>query len=116
MDQVTIYHNPRCSKSRQALTLLQENGIEPHIVLYLETPPSAAELGGLLKMLDIRAEDLLRKGEGDFKEHIAPLGPMPEDELIALMIRYPKVIERPIICKGGRAVIGRPPKNTLTLL
>ena len=115
MDRVTIYHNPRCSKSRQALALLQENGIEPRIVLYLETPPDRAELAELLTRLGLRAEDILRKGEAEYKDHIAPLGPITEDELISLMVRYPKVIERPIISRGDRAVIGRPPEKALTL-
>jgi len=116
MDHVTIYHNPRCSKSRQALAILRENGVEPRIISYIETPPSADDLRNVLKKLGIHAEDLLRKGEAEYKDHIAPLGAISEDSLILLMIRHPKVIERPIICKGNKAVIGRPPENVLSLL
>ncbi|XDZ66320.1 arsenate reductase (glutaredoxin) [Alphaproteobacteria bacterium LSUCC0684] len=116
MDHLTIYHNPRCSKSRKALALLQENGVEPRIILYMETPPSADDFREVLRKLAMRAEDLLRKGETEYKDHIAPLGAISEDRLISLMIRHPKVIERPIICKGDKAVIGRPPENVLTLL
>lgn len=110
----SIYHNPRCSKSRQALALLEEHDINPHIILYLETPPSSQELKDILAKLNISADQLLRKNEADYKAHIK--GVTDEDELISLMLAYPKVIERPIIIKGDKAVIGRPPEAVLTLL
>lgn len=110
----SIYHNPRCSKSRQALSLLEEKGISPEVVLYLEKTPSKDELKEILKKLGISADQLLRKNEADYKAHIK--GVSDEDELIELMLAYPKVIERPIIIKGDRAVIGRPPEALLDLL
>lgn len=116
MDQVTIYHNPRCSKSRQALAILSETGIDPKIVLYLETPPSETELRLVLSKLGLKPEDILRKGEDEYKARIAPLGAISDDRLISLMTKYPKVIERPIICKGDKAVIGRPPELALSVL
>ena len=110
----SIYHNPRCSKSRQALSLLKEKGISPEVILYLEKTPSKDELKEILKKLAISADQLLRKNEADYKAHIK--GVTDEDELIELMLAYPKVIERPIIIKGDRAVIGRPPEALLDLL
>ena len=110
----SIYHNPRCSKSRQALSLLEEKGISPEIILYLEQTPSKDELKEILQKLGISADQLLRKNEADYKAHIK--GVTDEDELIELMLAYPKVIERPIIIKGDRAVIGRPPEALLDLL
>ena len=116
MSKVTLYHNPRCSKSRQALALLQEKGIEPSLVLYLETPPDAATLGTLLKQLGMtRAHDLLRSKEPEYAE--AGLTPQSSDsEVIAAMVRFPKLIERPLAIRGKRAVLGRPPENVLQLL
>ncbi|MBD2858671.1 arsenate reductase (glutaredoxin) [Spongiibacter sp. KMU-158] len=116
MSDFTIYHNPRCSKSRQTLALLNENGIEPEIVLYLETPPSAAELSTLLTKLNIEPRALLRKGEDAFKEKgLADTG-LTDQQLIAAMLDEPKLIERPIVVCGNRAVLGRPPENVLELL
>ncbi|WOX06289.1 arsenate reductase (glutaredoxin) [Microbulbifer pacificus] len=112
----TIYHNPRCSKSRQTLQLLQENQIEPDVVLYLETPPDAATLKSLLKKLGISARDLLRKGEDAYKELNLGDASLEEDALIAAMVAHPKLIERPIVVKGETAVLGRPPENVLELL
>ena len=110
----SIYHNPRCSKSRQALSLLEEKGISPEVILYLEKTPSKEELKEILQKLGISADKLLRKNEADYKAHIK--GVIDEDKLIELMRAYPKVIERPIIIKGDRAVIGRPPEALLDLL
>ena len=110
----SIYHNPRCSKSRQALSLLEEKGISPKVILYLEQSPSKDELKEMLQKLGISADQLLRKNEADYKAHIK--GVTDEDKLLELMIAYPKVIERPIIIKGDRAVIGRPPEALLDLL
>ena len=110
----SIYHNPRCSKSRQALSLLEEKGISPEVIRYLEKTPTKEELKEILLKLGMSADQLLRKNEADYKAHIK--GVSDEDELIELMLAYPKVIERPIIIKGDRAVIGRPPEALLDLL
>ncbi|WP_295800322.1 arsenate reductase (glutaredoxin) [uncultured Microbulbifer sp.] len=112
----TIYHNPRCSKSRQTLQLLQENQIEPEVVLYLETPPDSATLKALLQKLGISARDLLRKGEDEFKALDLKDPSLSEDQLIDAMHAHPRLIERPIVVKGDRAVLGRPPENVLELL
>ena len=115
-DNFIIYHNPRCSKSRQTLTLLEENGIHPKIVLYLETPPDKKELSGLLKNLGISARELLRKNEDAYKELGLADTSLSESKLIDAMIKEPKLIERPIVIKGKLAVLGRPPENVLELL
>ncbi|HEX6591369.1 MAG TPA: arsenate reductase (glutaredoxin) [Moraxellaceae bacterium] len=113
---VTLYHNPRCSKSREALALLQARGVEPRIVRYLDTPPDAAALRQLLRQLGLPARELLRRKE---EEYLA-LGlddPQLDDEaLIAAMVAHPKLIERPIAIQGRRAIIGRPPEKILELL
>jgi len=115
MSAVTIYHNPRCSKSRNTLALLEENGVSPKVVLYLETPPDAAELKGLLQKLGMKASELVRRGEDDYKT--AGLDKNSSDrEVLAAMVKYPKLIERPIVVKGGKAVLGRPPENVLALI
>lgn len=113
---VTIYHNPRCSKSRQTLQLIQKHGIEPEIVEYLECPPSASELDGLLKMLGLEPRELLRKGEPDYKSAGLDDMSLSRRELIKRMVAHPRLIERPIVVAGGRAVLGRPPENVLKLL
>ena len=116
MSDYTIYHNPRCSKSRQTLQLLVERGIEPKTVLYLETPPSATELKQLIAKLGISPRQLLRKGEDAYKAlGLADVG-KSDAELIAAMVTEPKLIERPIVVKAKRAVLGRPPENVLALL
>ena len=115
MSAVTIYHNPRCSKSRNTLALLEENGISPDVVLYLEQPPGVEDLKKLLKKLGISAGELVRRGEADYKA--AGLGKdSSEADVLAAMARYPKLIERPIVVKGNKAVLGRPPENVLALL
>lgn len=113
---VTIYHNPRCSKSRQTLAILEESGITPEIVTYLENPPDAATLKTILKKLGISARDLLRKGEDAYKEHDLGRESLSDDELIDYMTRFPKLIERPIVIKGDKAVLGRPPENVRELI
>ncbi|QKX18801.1 arsenate reductase (glutaredoxin) [Microbulbifer sp. YPW1] len=112
----TIYHNPRCSKSRQTLQLLQDNNIEPEVVLYLETPPDAAALKSLLGKLGIGARDLLRKGEDAYKALNLKDTALADDALIEAMVAHPKLIERPIVVKGDKAVLGRPPENVLELI
>lgn len=116
MSNISIYHNPRCSKSRQTLQLLEEKGISPEIVLYLETQPDAAEIKSLLKKLGISARELLRKGEDDYKANKLSDTSLSDDQLIAAMAQYPKLIERPIVVKGSKAVLGRPPENVLDLI
>ena len=113
---VTIYHNPRCSKSRQTLELLRENGIEPEIIEYLKTPPSASELDGVLKKLGLEPRDLMRRKENAYKA--AGLGDpaLNRAALIAAMTEHPVLIERPIVVKGDKAVLGRPPENALELI
>ena len=110
-----IYHNPRCSKSRQTLNLLKEQGIEPEIVLYLNTPPSKAELQTLLQQLNIKPSQLLRKREKIYKEQFKGKD-ISEEEWVEIMIAHPKLIERPIVVKDGKAVLGRPPENVLEFI
>ncbi|MDO8342172.1 MAG: arsenate reductase (glutaredoxin) [Cellvibrio sp.] len=113
---VTLYHNPRCSKSREALNLLREQGHEPEIVLYLDTPPNAKTLKALLGKLGIGARDLLRKGEDAYKELNLADEKLSEAALIKAMVENPKLIERPIAVNGDKAVIGRPPENVLQII
>ncbi len=112
---ITIYHNPRCSKSRASLALLRERGNEPEIIEYLKTPPAEAELERILTLLGMEPQALMRTGEIEYKEHVQGRE-LSRADAIALMTRYPKLIERPIVVSGDRAVIGRPPENVLTLL
>ncbi|WP_349973684.1 arsenate reductase (glutaredoxin) [Pseudomonas caspiana] len=114
MTDLTLYHNPRCSKSRGALELLQARGLSPSIVLYLETPPDAGQLRDVLSKLGISARQLLRTGEDDYKT--LNLADLSDDALIDAMVAHPKLIERPILVAGDKAVIGRPPENVLELL
>jgi arsenate reductase len=116
MSEYTIYHNPRCSKSRQTLALLEEAGIEPEIVLYLENPPAVADLEQLLARLGLSARELLRKGEDAYRALDLGRADLPDAELIAAMIEHPRLIERPVVVKGERAVLGRPPENVRSLL
>jgi arsenate reductase (glutaredoxin) len=113
---VTIYHNPRCSKSRQTLALLEERGIGPRVVYYLKTPPSAAELKTILKKLGLRPRDLMRRGEPLYAELGLKDRDLDDDALIALMVANPILIERPIVVSGGKAAIGRPPESVLEIL
>ena len=115
MAKLTIYHNPRCSKSRETLALLEGRGLAPRIVKYLETPPTAAELADLVKMLGIRPEALVRKGEDVYKAKYAGRT-LSDAEWIAAMVEHPALIERPIVVAGNRAVIGRPPERVSAIL
>lgn len=110
-----IYHNPRCRKSRETLAIIHFADIDPEIVEYLKTPPDAAELRDLLKMLGIPAADLVRKGERIYKELYQGKN-LSEDEWIQAMAEHPKLIERPIVVSKGRAVLGRPPENVEQLI
>ncbi|QFU74901.1 arsenate reductase (glutaredoxin) [Halioglobus maricola] len=115
MSQFTLYHNPRCSKSRSTLALLQEHGIEPEIVLYLETCPGEGEIRELLGKLGITAAQLVRRGEDAYRGN--GLGKdSSDDDIVAAMAGHPKLIERPIVVRGDRAVLGRPPENVLDLI
>ncbi|MCP1649367.1 arsenate reductase (glutaredoxin) [Pseudomonas nitroreducens] len=116
MSQTSLFHNPRCSKSRGALELLEERGIQPDIVRYLETPPSAAELKALLGKLGIGARQLLRTGEDEYKELELANPALSDEQLIQAMASHPKLIERPILIVGDKAVIGRPPEKVLEIL
>ncbi len=115
MSEVTIYHNPRCSKSRQTLELLKEKSIEPEVVEYLKTPPNAAELKDILSKLGLSPDELMRKKEAIYKE-LGLAGVSDENELITAMVNNPKLIERPIVIKGDKAAIGRPPESVLDIL
>jgi len=116
MKDLTIYHNPRCSKSRQTLSLLNERGIDPEIVLYLEDTPSHEKIKNLLSKLGISARELLRKGEEAYKENKLSNPDLTDNQIIQVMVDNPKLIERPIVTKGDKAVIGRPPENVLGLI
>ena len=113
---VKIYHNPRCSKSRQTLQLLKDNAVEPNIVEYLKTPPSKKELKEILKMLNLEPRDLMRKKEKEYKEAGMDNTNLSREELIQGMIDHPKLIERPIVIKDGKAIIGRPPELVLDII
>lgn len=115
MENIQIWHNPRCSKSRNALNLLEEKGINPQIVKYLEDTPTKDELKNVLKMLNISAKELLRTGEDIYKE-LNLKAQNDEEKIIDAMIENPKLIERPIIIKNGKAVIARPIENLEELL
>ena len=115
MSKLTIMHNPRCSKSREALKILEENGINAEIVKYLETPPTKDEIKELLKMLGINARDLMRTKEEIYKE-LNLKDVEDEEKLIEAMAEHPKLIERPIVIKDGKAVIGRPPSKIIDFL
>ena len=113
MTRVTIYHNPRCTKSRQTLALLCEHGVEPEIIEYLKTPPDEQTLARIVQMLGIEPVQLIRK-----KEYQALGLPDTDDprELIARMAAHPEIIERPIVVKGAKARLGRPPQKVLEIL
>ena len=116
MSNITIYHNPRCSKSRQTLKILQDNNITPEIILYLENPPSKADLKSLLTKLGIGARDLLRSSEEAYKVNGLADKSLTDEQLISAMLKEPKLIERPIVVAGEKAILGRSPENVLTLL
>ncbi|MDT3714933.1 arsenate reductase (glutaredoxin) [Pseudomonas soli] len=116
MTDLTLYHNPRCSKSRGALELLEARGLAPTIVRYLETPPDAATLEQLLAKLGIGARQLLRAGEDEYKALELANPALSDAQLIKAMVEHPKLIERPILVAGNKAVIGRPPEKVLEIL
>ena len=115
MKTLKIYHNPRCSKSRQTLQILEEKGADIEIIEYLKDVPTKKELKKVLKLLGLNASDILRKGEAIYKENFKGKE-FSNDEWIDIMLENPKLIERPIVFDGKKAVIGRPPENVLELL
>jgi len=116
MSDVIIWHNPRCSKSRQTLQLLRDRGIEPTIVEYLKTPPTEAELTHALAMLGMEPRSLMRKKEAPYRELGLDGEGVTEAELVAAMASHPILIERPVVFVDKRAALGRPPENVLTLV
>jgi arsenate reductase len=110
-----IYHNPRCSKSRQTLSILEENGIKPDIILYLQDAPTRAALSAVLEKLGMQPSQIIRKGEQIYKENFKGKK-LTEAEWLDALVKYPKLIERPIVIKGDKAVLGRPPENVLDLI
>ena len=113
---VTIYHNPRCSKSRQTLALLIDNGIKPKIVEYLNRPPTQKELSRILRLLNLAPRDLMRKKESEYKSMGLDNLNLDESSLIAAMISHPILMERPIVTTENNAAIGRPPENVLSII
>lgn len=113
---VTIYHNPRCSKSRQTLQLLIDNGLEPKIIEYLKNPPGKKELENILKMLGMEPRGLMRKQENEYKTAKLDNPRLSRQDLIAAMVKHPVLIERPIVIANNKAVIGRPPENVLEII
>ena len=113
---VKIYHNPRCSKSRQTLAILQENGIEPEVIEYLQHPPSKTQLKKILALLNMEPRDLIRKKEPEYKQNHLDDPALSKEKLLDAMIQHPKLIERPIVVSGDKAALGRPPEKVLEIL
>ena len=114
--QTVIYHNPRCSKSRQTLQLLEEQGVQPEIVEYLKTPPERAELERILKLLGMSPRQLMRRQEAEYRTSGADNPELSDAQLIDIMLEHPKLIERPIVVTPTAAAIGRPPENVLEIV
>jgi arsenate reductase len=114
--EITLYHNPRCSKSRQALELLKQNGVDANIVEYLQTPPTHQQLDSILRGLAVSPRELIRKGQAEYKELNLGNEELSRDQLIDAMIKNPILIERPILVAGDEIAIGRPPENILSIL
>lgn len=114
--KITLYHNPRCGKSRAALALLKERGVEPEIVEYLKTPPSASELKRILALLGLKPRELMRRKEAAYAGNGLADATLSDDALIAAMVAHPILIERPIAVAGGKAALGRPPERVLEAL
>jgi arsenate reductase len=115
MKTFTVYHNPKCTKSRQTLGLLEESGAEPKVIEYLKNPPTAAELKGILAKLGMKPEQLVRQCEEVYKEKFAGKT-LTDAQWIEALVKHPILIERPIVVSGDRAVIGRPPENVKALM
>ncbi len=116
MDDVVIYHNPKCSKSRETLALLRRQGIEPKVILYLETPPNADELDRILRLLEMEPKALMRRKEEAYQALRIDEKPWRREDLISFMVKHPILIERPIVIKRDRARLGRPPEEVLDIL
>ena len=116
MAKISIYHNPRCSKSRQTLALLEEHNIQPEIVYYLENIPTKKKLQELLQQLGLKPRDILRKSEEAYKLKKLANPALSDEQLLKAMLDEPRLIERPIVVKGNKAVLGRPPENVKTFL
>ena len=116
MSKPVMYHNPRCSKSRQALELLRARGIEPEIIEYLKTPPDAQELQRILNMLGLEPRQLMRTNESEYKENKLADTHLSRDELIQAMVEHPRLLQRPIVLSNGKAVLGRPPEQVLEIV
>jgi arsenate reductase len=115
MSKVCIYHNPRCSKSRQALALLEQQGDELEVVQYIDTPLDSASLSALLQQLGMTARELIRKGEDTYKELKLDNPELSEAQLVQAMVDYPRLMERPIVVREGKAIVARPPEKVLEL-
>lgn len=116
MEAIKIYHNPDCSKSRASLALLEENDIKPEIIYYLETPPTSDELKQLLQKLNMGIRDILRKSEDEYDELGLDDESLSDEIIFEFVVEHPKLLQRPIVVKGDRAIIGRPPENVLSLI
>ena len=114
--KVQILHNPRCSKSRATLQVLQEHGFEPEVILYQDTPPDVEQLTSILSMLNMQPRDLMRKGQSEYKEMGLDNPQLSDEQLVAAMLKAPILIERPIVLANGKAKIGRPPESVLEIL
>lgn len=113
---VTIYHNPKCSKSRQTLALLEERGISPHVIKYLEDTPSTSQIDEILTLLGREPRQLMRQKEAEYKENNLDNEGLSRDQLIQAMVDHPRLIERPIVLANGKAAVGRPPEDVLKIL
>lgn len=113
---VVIYHNPRCSKSRQTLQLLKDQGIEPEIIEYLKTPPDRKRLKEILKLLGMNPRDLMRTRESVYREAGLDDDGLSEDQLLSAMIEHPVLMERPVVLANGKAALGRPPEKVLEII
>ena len=116
MNKITIYHNPKCSKSRAALALLEENDVSPEIIYYLETPPSIDDLKSLLGKLGLQLHDIIRRSEGDYDELGFDDDTLSEEIVLDLLQKHPHLLQRPIVIKGDKAIIARPPEAVLSML
>jgi arsenate reductase len=113
---VQIIHNPRCSKSRQTLALLEENGVTPEVVEYLKTPLTAEKISSILSKLEVNVRDIIRTKETEYKENGLDDSSLTDEQIIDVLVNVPKLIERPIVINGEKAAIGRPPENVLAII
>jgi arsenate reductase len=116
MAKTTIYHNPRCSKSRQTLELLNEQGLDTNIVEYLKNPPDAAELENILDLLGLEPRELMRTNEAEYTDLKLDDASLGREQLIAAMVEHPRLIQRPIVLSNGKAALGRPPESVLEII